>query len=176
MSVTETLKVRTALSVVHSWFVSSREQLNSVGRDGGAIFDDFGVAPSGLGYGKGIPMRIVFLIFAVFLMASCEEAGERLSAKEVREMLFGGQAVAFKSGRLAGTATFQSNGSAVLNVPAVGEDMGRWWQDDDQVCSQWERAFRGRVTCAFVDRLSDEEYALVDASSGVRMGTFRLID
>ena len=121
-------------------------------------------------------MRMIVFSAAIALLAGCDDDGVRLSEEDIADLFENGRTVGFQSTRFKGTATFRKDGSAKLTIPALGGDVGRWWSDGDQVCTQWVQALRRKPVCARIERFPDGSYAALDLVGGFRLGTFEVLE
>ena len=120
-------------------------------------------------------MRVFALIAVLILVAGCDDDGVRLTEEDIADLFENGRTVGFQSTRFTGTATFRKDGSAKLTVPRLGTDVGKWWSDGDQLCSQWVTALRRKPVCARIERFPDGSYAALDLVGGFKLGTFELL-
>jgi hypothetical protein len=125
-----------------------------------------------------IPFRKVFQIGAaasafglLFLLAfglpgrAADNAGT-MPVPEIEKQVIG-KKLGWKSldGSLDvfGQITFTQDGKVVMttNLPGLAADVGKWWFDNNQICTRWENARDGEAKC----------YHLIDQGSGRFMTT-----
>ena len=115
-------------------------------------------------------------IAAVFFLAlaGCGVESTRLGPSQL-EQLFSVERVAhIQSVRFSGNVVLKRDKTALLKIPALGNDRGIWWIDGDKLCSKWKQAIRGKAACAHVTLYPDGTYAGHDPTTGLRLGTFSL--
>ena len=119
--------------------------------------------------------RRLFLL-CCFLLLGCEEDGETLTGSEIAQLLNVERRISFSGFRFSGAATIRPNQTFDIEVWSLGEDKGRWWIEDDQLCSQWNTFRGGRTLCSAVRKNSDGSYEILRPGGLHKLATFRLDD
>ena len=121
-------------------------------------------------------MKRLFGCLALLLIASCYEKGVRLEEADLIRMLERERKADFSSLRFTGTVILRTDQSATLNIPALGEDTGSWWIEDNKLCSKWAKALNGDASCAYIDKLPDGNFSVHDPKTNLQTATFILIN
>ena len=121
-------------------------------------------------------MKRLFGCLALLLITSCSEKGVRLEEADLIRMLEQERTAGFSSLRYTGTVLLRTDRSATLNIPALGEDTGRWWIEGNKLCSKWTKALNGNAACAYIDKLPDGNFAVHDPKTSLKIATFTLIN
>ena len=121
-------------------------------------------------------IRLFISILITGMLFGCTERGERLSADDIAVLTSKHLKLEWDGYGFSGTARILADGKAHLLVSRLGEDTGRWWQEDDQICSKWQRVRDGETLCAYLGALGDEQYELRSIRQDIQWGTFRIVD
>ncbi len=117
-------------------------------------------------------MKPAIGLILIALLSACADEGTRLNADELTALLSEELSLDWEGYGFSGTADIRLDGSAHLTVSRLGNDTGSWWQEEDQICSQWKRVRDGEILCAYLGVFTDGRYELRSPKSNFQWGTF----
>lgn len=124
---------------------------------------------------KKLSMIFKWLLLAAgtFGLISCaQDNGVQLEEDQLSRMVVREKSFEWIGYGFSGDLTLSKDGSAILIVHGVGEDVGRWEQNGSALCVQFKRAIQGAKRCADIARLPDGTYEARKQDSTVRLGIF----
>ena len=119
-------------------------------------------------------MKKVFLTGFLLILTGCSEESTRLDSSQLAQLFSVEQTASFQSLRFTGSVLLKIDKSAVLNIPALGDDTGIWWIDGNKLCSKWKQAAGGKTACAHISKFPDGTFAGHDPTTGLKIGAFSL--
>ncbi|MCI5096272.1 MAG: hypothetical protein MRY77_08170 [Rhodobacteraceae bacterium] len=121
-------------------------------------------------------MKILFSLLALVCLAGCREDVDLLPAETLHALLKNERKIEFTRFQFRGTGMLGPDGRFVVAIPLLGQDEGRWWIEEDRICSRWDRFRQGRTLCALVGRLPDGRYRSLFPDSGSFLADVKLLD
>ncbi len=119
-------------------------------------------------------MRSVIVAISCMLLLGCDEESETLNSTEIAKLLNQERRISFTGFRFSGAATLRPNRTFDVEVWSLGKDKGRWWIEDDQLCSQWSNFRGGRTLCSPVRKKSDGSFEILRPGGSSALATFRI--
>ncbi|MEM7068108.1 MAG: hypothetical protein AAF478_04415 [Pseudomonadota bacterium] len=119
---------------------------------------------------------IITLISTLLLLTGCSDQYRKLEATELANLIGTEKKAGFSSFRFTGTVSLFADGSAHLNLPALGEDDGKWWLEEDRICSKWKKALKRNKRCAQIGVLADGSYVAIDPANGFQLAKIRVYE
>ena len=119
-------------------------------------------------------MRTVLAAICCMFLLGCDEEGEILTGTEIAQLLSQEQRISFSGFRFSGAATLRPDRTFDIEVLSLGKDKGRWWIEDNQLCSQWKNFRGGRTLCSPVRKKSDGSFEILRPGGSSSLATFRI--
>lgn len=125
-------------------------------------------------------MRRVFYVSTLFLLlgilTSCSDNSKRLDATQLAELFASDTRAKFTTLRFEGSVRFNADYSAHLIVPALGEDDGKWYLNDDQICVKWNKALKKAEVCAYLHLKENGTFSVRNPATNVSLGSFTILN
>lgn len=113
-------------------------------------------------------------VLSLALLVGCEDDDDILSGQQLTAFLSVERKINFTGFRIAGAALLRPDGSFEIEVWRLGEDTGKWWVEDDQLCSRWNTFREGRILCSSVRKGPDNTYEVLHPGGSFTLVKFKL--
>lgn len=118
-------------------------------------------------------MKRFWMLLPAAMLAGGVQAGERLTADELRAF-YSGKTVTGEHFRRGLSHTYYDPDGSVRSVSEDGtERLGKWWidEEEDKRCVRWNH--KARNFCHYVERDDDGSYVLIHGGKGKRLVEIR---
>lgn len=116
--------------------------------------------------------RYFVAALCLVLGACAQDMGVKLNEEQLARMIAREKIFQWVGRGFSGDLTLEKDGSAILTMHGIGEDLGEWEQRGTLVCVKFVRALKREQRCAEVARLHDGTYEARKEGTTLRLGKF----